>query len=113
MEKNNELPLGWGSCIIDYITQSRKIGIDRSRKEQYDDGIPYLKMNNIAIDGTLDLTSLVYIQCSQKEKSDYVLEYGDIVFNTRNSYELVGKTAFWNNTIKNWFRKLSCRLGKT
>jgi len=98
LEKNN-LPESWELCKIDDFTKSRKIGIDRSQKEQFDDGIPYLKMNNITIDGTLDLSSMAYIECSEQEKNNYLLEYGDIVFNTRNSFELVGKTAFWDDSV--------------
>ncbi len=83
------------------VTKSKKIGIDRSRIGQSDLGIPYLKMNNITVNGTLDLTSLTHIQCTEQEEKEYALEYGDIVFNTRNSYELVGKTAFWNGLVSN------------
>lgn len=99
MEKNKKLPKGWEISKIVDLTLSRKLGIDRSRIKQFDYGTPYLKMNNITFGGSLELSLIKYIQCTEKEKKEHLLEYGDIVFNTRNSFELVGKTAFWNNAI--------------
>ena len=96
-----ELPQGWIKCKIDEITQSRKIGLDRSRNKQFDSGIPYLKMNNISTDGKLDLRSIVYVNCSDQELENFCLKKNDILFNTRNSYELVGKTTIWDDSIQN------------
>lgn len=101
MSKLVLLPKGWVEIKFEELTELRIIGLDRSRREQFDSGIPYLKMNNITLNGKLDLTSLVYINCSKEESKKFLLKKGDILFNTRNSYELVGKTTIWNNSIQN------------
>jgi len=91
----------WEVVKFKELTKSRKIGLVRSKREQSESGTPYLKMNNITIDGKLDLSSIVYVNCSDQELQNYLLEKNDILFNTRNSFELVGKTTIWNNLIKN------------
>jgi len=47
-------------------------------------------MSNLQHDGW-DLTDLKYIALSEREKENYRLEKGDILFNRTNSKELVGK----------------------
>lgn len=86
---------------LDELTASRKIGLDRSRINQFKDGTPYLKMNNITIDGKLDLNSIVYVKVEKNEFSNFSLQKNDVLFNTRNSYELVGKTTIWDDKIPN------------
>ncbi len=54
--------------------------------------IPFLRMNNIQ-NGELNVDDLKYISLSEKQKENYLLDYGDIVFNRTNSKELVGKSA--------------------
>jgi len=91
----------WKVIKINELTKSRKIGLVRAIREQSTSGTPYLKMNNITIDGQLDLSSIVYVNCSDQELGNYLLEKNDILFNTRNSFELVGKTTIWDNSINN------------
>ena len=53
-------------------------------------------MNNIHnILGT-NLEKLAYVNCDSYELEKYRLKNGDWLFNTRNSYELVGKSCVWN-----------------
>ena len=54
---------------------------------------PYLRMNNITVDGKLDLGDLKYIDISDYELEKYVVRKGDLLFNRTNSIELVGKTT--------------------
>jgi len=54
--------------------------------------IPFLRMNNIQ-NGELNIDDLKYISLSEKQKENYLLDYGDILFNRTNSKELVGKSA--------------------
>ena len=57
---------------------------------------PYLRMNNITVDGKLDLGDLKYIDISDYELEKYVVRKGDLLFNRTNSIELVGKTTTFN-----------------
>jgi hypothetical protein len=53
-------------------------------------GLPILRMSNMQPDGW-DLTELKYVELADKEKTAWLLERGDILFNRTNSKELVGK----------------------
>ena len=55
----------------------------------------YLRMNNITIDGTLDLNNLKTIDVPEKELEKCVVRKGDLLFNRTNSPELVGKTCIF------------------
>ncbi|MFO7750504.1 MAG: hypothetical protein R6V54_10475, partial [Desulfobacteraceae bacterium] len=77
------------------ILSDTLIGIVKNLSEQNEMGIgvPYVKMNNISKFGTMDYSSLAYVTIHEDEKNKYSLKANDILFNTRNSYELVGKTG--------------------
>ncbi|WP_417558820.1 restriction endonuclease subunit S [Mesoflavibacter zeaxanthinifaciens] len=82
---------------IDEIKESNVIGLVRSVKTQsYDKEFEYMKMNNITKNGTLDLSDLVSVDATKEEFEKFKLKKGDFLFNTRNSIELVGKTAVYN-----------------
>ena len=53
----------------------------------------YLKMNNISSENRLSLDKHTAVDASAEEVEKYTLNEGDFLFNTRNSVELVGKTA--------------------
>lgn len=57
--------------------------------------IPVVRMNNLTVDGRLDLEDLKYIPSEKAELGKYRLDSGDVLFNRTNSKELVGKTALW------------------
>jgi len=71
----------------------------RSGQEQYDEaGYYYFKMNNIEnFTGKCDFSNMTMVNASDDEYGKYKLEEGDFLFNTRNSAELVGKTAVVHN----------------
>lgn len=85
--------------LADLIVDQR-IGLVRSASELSRDppGVPYLRMDAIGVDGNLDLVGLKFTQASAAEISTFSLRDGDFLFNTRNSRDLVGKTAiFYGN----------------
>ncbi len=90
-----ELPKGWGWVTLEMILSDTLIGIVKNLSEQNEKGIgvPYIKMNNISKFGTMDYSSLAYVEVGENEKIKYSLKANDVLFNTRNSYELVGKTG--------------------
>lgn len=57
---------------------------------------PYLRMNNLIVDGGLDLSDLKYIDIPENEIEKCVVRKGDILFNRTNSIDLIGKTAVFN-----------------
>ncbi len=87
-------PKGWEVVTIGDITKEVRYGTSKPAVEggKY----PYLRMNNLTIDGHLDLTELKYIDIPDDEIEKCVVRKGDILFNRTNSIELVGKTAVFD-----------------
>ena len=88
-------PVSWaveriGNCPTDSL-----IGLVRAATEQSGDSasISYIKMDRIDMLGNVDLRADVFVTCTEDESERFQLRKGDILFNTRNSVELVGKTA--------------------
>lgn len=76
------------------LTIDAKIGLVRSSSEfglQF--STPYVRMDAIGRDGSLDLSGVQNTEVSPRELTTYELTPGDVLFNTRNSRELVGKNA--------------------
>ena len=57
---------------------------------------PYLRMNNLTMDGHLDLSDLKFIDIPNDEVEKYIVRQGDVLFNRTNSIDLVGKTAVFD-----------------
>jgi type I restriction enzyme S subunit len=88
--------LGWKQKRLEEWVDDALIGLVRSKEQQSAvHGTPYIRMNHFNINGTWNQDSLTFISCTASESSRYELEEGDILFNTRNSYELVGKVGMW------------------
>ena len=52
-----------------------------------------LRMNNVSTDGTLDLADTLRVPATKAQVAKYRLLDGDVLFNSTNSPELVGKTT--------------------
>lgn len=94
-----ELPEGWVWASLDQMTGDSLIGLDRGRDQQNSEGIgtPYVKMNNVTMGGEVTSEGMVYVDASSEEKKRFNLQVGDLLFNTRNSKELVGKVGIVRN----------------
>ena len=58
---------------------------------------PLIKMGNLSR-GNITLEKVEYIKAAIPDQKD-LLHYGDVLFNTRNTPELVGKVAIWRNEL--------------
>lgn len=108
---------GWEEKKFEELIQKNQIGLIKSTKEQGDDKpYRYLKMDSITSDNNLIHDRYVYVDADKSELEKYTLNEGDFLFNTRNSYELVGKTCvftpiddkptlFNNNIMRVVFKK--------
>jgi type I restriction enzyme S subunit len=86
----------WPMCKLDKICAEARIGLVRSKSEQTDDGgWPYIRMQHYDSYGRWHLEKLTHVAASPAEVIQYALLPGDLLFNTRNSVELVGKVAVW------------------
>jgi type I restriction enzyme S subunit len=94
-DENIEVPECWaveqiGNCPTDSL-----IGLVRSADEQTAGpaGFSYIKMDRVDMDGHVDVAPEVFVECTADEVERFALQKGDILFNTRNSVELVGKAG--------------------
>ena len=87
-------PKGWEVVTIGDIVTEVRYGTSKPAVEggKY----PYLRMNNLTVDGHLDLNDLKYIDIPDDEMEKCVVRKGDVLFNRTNSIELVGKTAVFD-----------------
>ena len=95
LTKLPELPASWKWVRAGEIISDSMIGLDKGAKFQsaQPPGVPYIKMNNVTMDGRVLTNRLVYVEVNQDEAIRFSLCEGDILLNTRNSRELVGKTG--------------------
>ena len=87
-------PKGWEVVTIGDIVTEVKYGTSKPAVEggRY----PYLRMNNLTVDGHLNLDDLKYIDIPDDEIEKCVVRKGDVLFNRTNSIELVGKTVVFD-----------------
>jgi type I restriction enzyme S subunit len=88
---------GWKMKKFEELIQENQIGLIKSTKEQGNDkAFRYLKMDSITSDNNLVHNKYVYVDAKNDELEKFTLNDGDFLFNTRNSYELVGKTCVFS-----------------
>jgi type I restriction enzyme S subunit len=88
----------WRDCVFNDLVSESRTGLVRSSAEQYELGeglMPYLKMDSIGESWGCSHDGLKGVRCEAAERKAYELGYGDWLFNTRNSLELVGKSCVW------------------
>lgn len=84
----------WETVKLGELVASKGTGLERKASLQsFDKDFPYLKMNNITNDNALDISAMVSVDATSQEIEKYRLHKNDFLFNTRNSVELVGKSA--------------------
>lgn len=93
--KYSTLPKGWTLQKFGKLTTFRQLGTndvaDHGAKHT-----PILKMADLAF-GELSLDNVEHVlEHKAAALSEYLLEHRDFLFNTRNTPELVGKSAVWN-----------------
>jgi type I restriction enzyme S subunit len=88
----------WEVKKLDDIIDSNVIGLTKNSSEQdVHHKFKYVKMNNITKDNRFDLSKYTCVNANKEELEKYSLSDNDFLFNTRNSYELVGKTCLFKS----------------
>jgi len=109
----------WPTVELGEVIETTKLGLVRGSADiKPDHPHPYLRMDAIATDGSLSLNPIKRVDASEEELAKYSLAPGDFLFNTRNSKDLVGKTAvfpsteelhlFNNNIMRIRFKNIVC-----
>lgn len=88
----------WEEKRFEDIIERTQIGLIKSSKEQSaHNEFRYLKMDSITIDNQLIRDKYVYVNATNDEQERFTLKDGDLLFNTRNSFELVGKSCVFTS----------------
>jgi type I restriction enzyme, S subunit len=64
--------------------------------ESATDGLAQIRMNNVTASGELDLSKIRRIPVESSDYQGFLLRPGDVLFNSTNSPNLVGKTAYFS-----------------
>ena len=92
----NRQPDRWPIVRLGELVASTELGLVRGAQDLSPmHPYPYLRMNAIGRRGRLGSDGLSRTQATAQEVGRYGLAQGDFLFNTRNSEELVGKTALF------------------
>jgi len=91
------IPQEWGIVKLDDLVQEKRLGANYANGES-EQGLPLVKMGNIGR-GRIKLDKVERIPSSLVYDKTYLLQNGDILFNTRNTLDLVGKVAIWNDEL--------------
>lgn len=94
---NTTIPDGWEVKKLRDILIEGRLGGNYENAEA-NDGIPVIKMGNLDR-GFIKLDKIQYLPEDEIHNKEDVLMEGDLLFNTRNTLELVGKVAIWKNEL--------------
>jgi type I restriction enzyme S subunit len=87
------IPESWDLVPLDNLLILTQYGL--SVKGGDSGKYPILRMTN-QVDGKIVSKNLQYVDIKQDDFKKFKLEYGDILFNRTNSFELVGRTAIFD-----------------
>lgn len=93
---------GWEEKKLVDLKESNIIGLVRNAKQQsLDFSFEYVKMNNVTNDNRFTFNNITRVEANEKEVEKFKLVKGDFLFNTRNSFELVGKSCIYDSDKEN------------
>ena len=95
-DKGNDFE-DWEVKTLGEIMIEGKLGGNYENSES-NTGIPVIKMGNIGR-GVVNTQKLQNLPENESYNNDDILKVGDLLFNTRNTLELVGKVAIWRNEL--------------
>ncbi len=91
------IPEDWDAPNLGAILRSMQLGGNYKNSER-ETSWPLIKMGNLGR-GSIKLDKVEFIDSSQPPASKDRLKKGDILFNTRNTLDLVGKVVIWRNEL--------------
>ena len=90
------IPEEWRAQLLGSITGKNQYGLSVSTKNEGQ--TPLLRMGNI-FEGKVSYENLAYIDISNQERSKYLIQQNDLLFNRTNSLEHVGKLGIVSELI--------------
>jgi type I restriction enzyme S subunit len=85
----------WEDLCLGNILSKNQLGGNYPNSE-YPTRYPLIKMGNLGR-GSIKLNKIEYIKSDISPSNLDLLSYGDVLFNTRNTLDLVGKISIWRN----------------
>jgi type I restriction enzyme S subunit len=92
-----ELPADWGTPELGGILTSMQLGGNYKNSER-ETSWPLVKMGNLGR-GNMKLEKIEFVDSSQPPADRDKLQKDDVLFNTRNTLDLVGKVAIWTEEL--------------
>ncbi|TWR30471.1 hypothetical protein FPZ43_05895 [Mucilaginibacter pallidiroseus] len=93
----SSIPYNWNILPIKEILIKAQLGGNYENGES-ERGLPLIKMGNIGR-GKINVNKIEYIPEDLTYSNEYLLNYGDLLLNTRNTLDLVGKVSIWRNEL--------------
>ena len=90
-------PEGWRIITLEEACSATRLGGNYECAES-NNGTPVIKMGNLGR-GRIQLGILERLPANADHRTADVLKRGDILFNTRNTLDLVGKVAMWRGEL--------------
>lgn len=90
-----EIPEDWLVYSLGQLVKGTQLG-GNYKNSELETGQPLIKMGNLGR-GYIKLDKLEFVVGKVKEADR--LEFGDVLFNTRNTLDLVGKVSIWRNEL--------------
>lgn len=87
----------WNRYSLKQLVTAFRLGGNYENSETVT-SVPLIKMGNIGR-GKIDVSKKYYIVDSGTYNQEDILQEGDILFNTRNTLDLVGKVSIWRSEL--------------
>ncbi|MCC6192946.1 MAG: restriction endonuclease subunit S [Burkholderiales bacterium] len=91
------LPVDWTVKSLGAVLVRGRLGGNYTNSELETD-FPLMKMGNVGR-GSFDLTKVEFVTPGIRPQDEHRLRRGDVLFNTRNTLDLVGKVALWREEL--------------
>jgi type I restriction enzyme S subunit len=91
------LPKDWDACSIRELVDRVRLGGNYPNSER-ETSRPLIKMGNMGR-GNISTSKLEYIPDGFPVDEHHRLKSGDVIFNTRNTLDLVGKVCIWRDEL--------------
>lgn len=91
------IPKEWRVYKLENIIIENKLGGNYENSES-NEGVPVIKMGNVGR-GVINLEKIQCLPQRDFFSTEDILQKGDLLFNTRNTLDLVGKVAVWRGEL--------------
>jgi len=91
------IPEEWDTKPLGSVLSKGRLGGNYANQDAEAE-LPLMKMGNLAR-GYFDLSKVQFITLAVRPEPVHRLVYGDVLFNTRNTLDLVGKVAIWRDEL--------------